>query len=161
MVVIAYAVSIVFTLCIAVGILPYLHYKFYLKDNIPYAVISFVLTALMSAYHLSIMFRTRKRRTDQESGTQTEQPHWFKNRSLFTRVFFIVIVLYTPCAIASLLLIFRVIPYIPWAKIPYASIGFAITSFLLASAISAYHLGIMLRRRKRKTDSVAAAQAAA
>jgi membrane protein implicated in regulation of membrane protease activity len=156
--IILYAVSVISVLCIALGVLPYLHYKFYLKDNIPYAIISFVLAVLLSAYHLSDMLRNRKRKTDKDGNG--EPVHWFKGKSLDTRLLFILIVLYTPCAIAALVLILRLISFVSIARIPYISIAFAIVSFLLAALISACHLRSMIRRRKRKTDRIAGSPAA-
>jgi membrane protein implicated in regulation of membrane protease activity len=50
---------------LALGILPYFPSS-YLNPSVltAFAIISFVLTLLISAYHLSTMLRRRKRKTD-------------------------------------------------------------------------------------------------
>jgi membrane protein implicated in regulation of membrane protease activity len=150
--IIAYAVSTTFVFCVALGVLPHLHYKFYLRDNIPYAITAFALAALTGVYHLRLMFHRRKRQSDRAGNGRAEAAHWFKDRSVATRTIFVLLVLYAPCAIIGLVLLFRVVPYIPQARIPYASITYAIVSFVLAALISAYHLSTLIRRQKRKTD---------
>lgn len=150
--IIAYAVSTTFVFCVALGILPHLHYKFYLRDNIPSAIIAFALAALVGAYHLRLMFHGRKRESDRAGNGQSEAAHWFKSRSVATRTIFVLLALYAPCAIIGLVLLLRIVPYVPSARIPYASIVYAIVSFALTVLISAYHLSTLIRRQKRKTD---------
>jgi membrane protein implicated in regulation of membrane protease activity len=63
--IILYAVTTVIVLCLALGFfqhLPRAHLNPYV--SLTYAIISFVLTALISAFHLSTMIRRRKRKTD-------------------------------------------------------------------------------------------------
>jgi membrane protein implicated in regulation of membrane protease activity len=160
-VIILYAVTSFFVLGLALGILPYLHYQFYLKQNIEYAVISFVLTSAISAYHLSIMFRLKKRKTDQIENPQlAETVHWFKKRAFITQGLFILIALYVAAAIvAALCLLPGFIP-LSSASLPYLCTGFSMFSFAVAALISACHLSTMIRRRKRKTDHAASAQVA-
>lgn len=64
-VIIAYTVSSIVILCLAVGLFPYLPYA-RLNPAVCaiYAIISFGLTALISVYHLRTMFRRRKRKSD-------------------------------------------------------------------------------------------------
>jgi membrane protein implicated in regulation of membrane protease activity len=157
-------------LAFSLGILPFLHYQFHLKENLEYAIISFVLTAFISAYHLSIMIRTKKRKTDREpTETQTETVHWFKNRAFSVQAIFILIVFYKVFSIAALALalrnvslvaisslpLVRMFPYLTSTSLPYVCIGYSMISFALAALISAHHLSTMIRRRKRKTDQAA------
>ncbi|MDR0584194.1 MAG: hypothetical protein LBG57_07610 [Treponema sp.] len=68
-VIIAYAVSSVVVLCLALGIFPYLEHAYFNPQVcIAYAIISFALTAFISAYHLSTMIRRKKRRCDLTDG---------------------------------------------------------------------------------------------
>lgn len=62
-----YAVSSINVLLLALGILPHIP-GMYLNPYImvAFSLISFALTAFISAYHLSTMIRRRKRKTDQE-----------------------------------------------------------------------------------------------
>lgn len=71
-VIIAYAVSSVVVLCLALGIFPYLEGA-YLNPQVclAYAIISFALTAFISAYHLSTMLRRKKRRNDRLDDNRT------------------------------------------------------------------------------------------
>jgi membrane protein implicated in regulation of membrane protease activity len=158
--IVLYAVSSVLVLGISLGVLPYLHYKFYLKDNIEYAVISFLLTAAISAYHLSAMFRTKKRKTDRVPDAPVEQVHWFKGKTAIAQALFVLILLYAAGTVAALCLIPGLILYMPGASLPHLCIGYSIISFGLAALISAYYMSTMIRRRKRKTDHVVAAPAA-
>ena len=160
-VILLYAISSMLVLGISLGILPYLHYKFYLKDNVEYAVISFVLTAAISAYHLSIMLRMKKRTGDRVSSAPAEPVHWFKGRTAFVQALFVLIILYVAGTVALLCLIPGLTLYLPRARLPYLFIGYSIISFIMAAFISAYHLSTMIRRRKRTADRIADAQAAA
>ncbi|MDR2553012.1 MAG: hypothetical protein LBD31_07610 [Treponema sp.] len=153
--IIVYAVSTAFVLGLALGILPYLHYKLYLKENTEYAIISFVLTAVISVYHLSVMFRLNKRRTDGGEEARPERIHWFKDRVTAMKILFILIALYIPLSAAALTVILRAVPNATGIKLPYICISYAIISFVLAALISAHHLSTMIRRRKRKTDQAA------
>ena len=159
-VIILYAVSSFFILGIALGMLPYLHYKLYLKPNIEYAAISFVLTAIISVYHLSIMFRLKKRRTDHIENVQlAETVHWFRKRTALTQALFILIVLHAAGSIGVLLALLPGFIPLNQAGLPYVCIGYSMVSFVAATLISACHLSTMVRRRKRKTDRGAEGQA--
>ena len=73
--------------------------------------------------------------------------------NIFSRLIFILLVLYAIGSAGFLLLIFGFAHFLPAAKNnPQLLIGFAISSFLLAVLISSYHLSTLIRRRKRRTD---------
>ena len=66
---ILYAVSSINVLVIVINLLPYLRGAFFRTHILVYfAEISFGLTAFLSAYHLTTMFRRRKRKMDRVEG---------------------------------------------------------------------------------------------
>ena len=67
--IILYAVSSINVLAIVISVLPFLHGAF-LKTHILtyFAEIAFGLTAFLSIYHLSTLFRKSKRKTDKQEG---------------------------------------------------------------------------------------------
>lgn len=151
-IILLYVASSFFVLGISLGVLPYLHYKFYLKENIEYVVISLALTMAISAYHLYIMIHKRKRRTDRAGDARTEPLHWFKDKTAAAKAIFILIIFYTAASAAAGLLILRVVPVIPLSGIPYLCIIYSMVSFVTAGLITMYHLMTMIHRRKRKED---------
>lgn len=151
-VILLYVASSFFVLGISLGILPYLHYKFYLKENIEYVVISLALTTAISAYHLYAMIHQRKRRTDRAGDVRTEPGHWFKDKTAATKAIFILIIFYAAASAAAGLLILRIVPLVPLSSIPYLCIIYSMISFVTAGLITLYHLTTMIHRRKRKED---------
>jgi len=111
--------------------------------------ISFAIAVFLSIYHLSTMFRAKKRKTDKEDDPAVSFAGMFGRSRFFSKLVFSLIVLY---ALGSVGL--RV-----WA-LGHPAIGddvlwfkYALTSFGLGTVIAAFHLSTnLLRRRKRKTD---------
>jgi hypothetical protein len=85
-------------------------------------------------------------------GSSEDRKGFWINRNPVSRCIFVLIVAYCVSVIAVLSMTFGIVP-VEWAYFnPYLLMGFAVASFFLTVLISAYHLGNLFRRRKRKTD---------
>jgi lipid-A-disaccharide synthase-like uncharacterized protein len=78
---------------------------------------------------------------------------FWKSKSRLSQVIFILSLLYYAGSVIVLFLALGLMPNMSRVYLnPYLLIGFSIVSFVLTLFISVYHLALLLKRRKRKTD---------
>jgi hypothetical protein len=154
-----YAICSINVLFLAIGIVYNLPKDFLLKIKVlnAFAIISFVLAAITSAYHLTTMIFRRKRIADWQDGDSrkaTNQKKWIWEHSPVSRIIFILIILYAVCSVIVLFLAVGIIssPSNGFLLSPIGVITYAIISFALTAVTSAYHLSTMIFRRKRTGD---------
>ena len=167
---ILYAVSSINVLVIAMSILPYFNAAFFRLNILVYfADISFGLAAFFSIYHLTTMFRNKKRKMDKQKDEQRMGfVEIFRRTIPMMKIIFVIIVLYLLISLYVLLWVLGVAGNVFTSNqigtatdVDNLWISFAIVSFGLAIIISAFHLSTMILRRKRKTDKIADNMAAA
>ena len=160
--IILYSVSSINVLILAIGILPFLQGALLNTSVLTYfSDISFALAAFLSIYHLSTIFRGKKRRNDKAE--RAEDPGfreiWGRSRPL-TKTFFILIAFYAVVAAYLLLWRLNAAPRVLAPNDDMLWIFFSIASFATATAISAFHLATMIFRQKRASDHMNSARRA-
>jgi membrane protein implicated in regulation of membrane protease activity len=155
--IILYAVSSINVLVLALGILPYLEDAF-LEANILvyFAITSFIITAFLCLYHITIMFQKRKRKTDvvdeeQEPETMGFKKIWGRSRPI-TKFLFIFICFYIIISTYILLWAYGITGNVMGAEYDVTWIGYSLASFGTATLIAAYHLSTWILRQKRASD---------
>jgi membrane protein implicated in regulation of membrane protease activity len=163
--IILYAVSSINVLVLALGILPYLEDAF-LEANILvyFAITSFIITAFLCLYHITIMFQKRKRKTDVVTDEE-QQPEsmgfrkiWKRSRPI-TKFLFIFICLYAVISAYIVLWAYGIASNMLIAEYDVTWISYSLASFGTATLIAAYHLSTWILRQKRASDHGTAANA--
>ena len=156
--IILYCVSSINVLILAVGLLPFLMGAFLNTRVLTYyAEISFGIAALLSIFHLSLIFRSRKRKND-SNNDQSEKSSkagimeiWGRIR-LTNKILFFIIVFYGLVSIYYFLWHFGIAGKVFNADNEIIYISFSILSFTHATVVSAFNLATLILRQKRAAD---------
>jgi membrane protein implicated in regulation of membrane protease activity len=158
--IILYAVSSINVLILALGILPYLEDAF-LEANILvyFAITSFIITAFLCLYHITIMFQKRKRKTDvigyeEQQESMGFKKMWKRSRPI-TKFIFIFICVYAVASVYMLLWAYGIANTVLITEYDVTWIGYSLVSFGTATIIAAYHLSTWILRQKRASDHTA------
>ncbi|GHU03585.1 hypothetical protein FACS1894147_07720 [Spirochaetia bacterium] len=119
------------------------------------AALAFGTMVITGIYHVSNMFRRNRRKTDRElqSPAKTGFGGILAASNAVSRILFFVIVVYCLGAIAFAIPVFGTVSAFPELHLqPLPLLIFAVVSFAVTAFISIFHLSMMIRRRKRKTD---------
>ena len=150
--IILYNVSSINVLVLTISILPVLQGAF-LKTHVLvyFGEISFAIAVFLSIYHMSSVFRTKKRRNDSMEGQEKIGFGEILGRSsFFSKLIFALIALY---AIFSIIFRLGALGNTSLtAGDDVLWIMYSLVSFGLATIIAAFHLSTMMFRRKRETD---------
>jgi len=152
--IILYSVSSINVLILAVGILPFLMGAFLNTRVLTYfAEISFGIAALLSIFHLSLIFRSRKRKNDlSENNSRAGIAEIWGRIRLSNKVLFFIIVFYGLVSVYYFLWHFGVAGKIFSADDEIIYIFFAIFSFAHAIIVSSFNLATLILRQKRAAD---------
>jgi hypothetical protein len=151
--IILYAVSSINVLALLLGSLH--HFQFILLEtNILnyFAFISVILAVSLSVYHLSIMFRNRKRKTDtvEEQGKIGFKEMLCRSRPL-SKTIFVLICLYILTLVYMLLWTRGIVKNI-LRDYEILWLSFSLFSFGITAVTAAYHLATWILRQKRISD---------
>jgi hypothetical protein len=117
-----------------------------------FALISAILAVALTVYHLSIMFRNRKRKTDtvEEQGKVGFKEMLCRSRPI-SKMIFVFICLYVPALVYMLLWTRGIVKNI-LTDYEILWLSFSLLSFGLTAVIAAYHLATWILRQKRISD---------
>jgi hypothetical protein len=151
--IILYAVSSINVLALLLG--SFHHFQFILLEtNILdyFAAISVILTVSLSGYHLSIMFRSRKRKTDtvEEQGKIGFKEMYRRSRPV-SKIIFALICFYVLALVYMLLWRQGMVKNI-LKEYEIMWLSFSLLSFGITAVTTAYHLATWVLRQKRITD---------
>ena len=152
--VILYCVSSINVLILAVAILPFLQ-RAYLDTNVLkyYAVISLGFAGFLSVYHLSTMFRQKKRSLDKAvEETKINIISAWKRSRIIAKFISIAIILYLLFSVYVLLWELKVMPKILEVEDNTFWVIYSITSFALTTFIAGFHMATLILRQKRASD---------
>ena len=158
--IILYSVSSINVLILAMGILPYLQGAILNAPVLVYfAEISFAIASIISIYHLSTIFRRRKRRDDRAEDQKRVNliEVWVRSR-LLNKLLVVLILLFGVFSGYTFLWgqgfagnIFNTEVDITW-------IIYSIFAFSLTTLLASFHLATLIFRQKRTVDILARAQ---
>ena len=160
--IILYSVSSINVLILAMGILPYLHGAILNAPVLVYfAEISFAIAAILSIYHLSTIFRRRKRRDDRVEDQKKVNliEVWVRSR-LLTKLLVILIILFGAFSAYTFLWGQGFVHNIFNKDLNITWIIYSIIAFSLTTLLSSFHLATLIFRQKRTADILAKAQRA-
>ena len=152
--VILYNVSSINVLILVVGMLPILQGASLNTTVLTYfAEISFGICAFLCVFHLSTMFRRKKRSPDklEELEAISFGETWERSRFL-SKLLFVLIIFYILVSVYFLLWALGIADKVPVVEDDMMWIASSIVSFALATVLAGFHLATLIFRRKRVTD---------
>ena len=152
--IILYCVSSINVLILAVAIIPFLQ-RAYLDTNVLkyYALISLGFAGFLCLYHLSTMFRQRKRSQDKtEAQNRVNIITAWKRSRIIAKIISISVVLYVFFSVYVLLWELKILPKILEVDDNIFWVIYSITSFALTTFIAGFHMATLILRQKRASD---------
>ena len=152
--VILYCVSSINVLLLAIGVLRFLPNAYLNAPVLRYfAEISFGFACFLGIYHLSTIFRRKKRRQDktEEKKAINIKNIWQRSRIL-AKIITIAIVLHVFFSVYTLLWTLGILPKIIQVEDNIFFIIYSIASFALTTLIAGFHMATLILRQKRASD---------
>jgi putative Mn2+ efflux pump MntP len=149
--IILYNVSSINVLVLTISVLPVLQGAFLQSHVLVYfGEISFIIAAFLGIYHLSSMFRSKKRKTDETDDEKVSFGQAISRARFFSKLVFALIILYVAASVYLRIWSFGGLELAVGSDVMW--IIYSLISFGLATICAAFHLSTMILRRKRKSD---------